>query len=115
MKEFAKKHDAEEEEHTQKRFAGMSEEEKRHQSLNYRKEHEGHDSDATDTANGYKMYGINRNGEPDSEKEVEAANNKSVESDGVENTTYEKDNATNNESESKGTELPIYYTNTLAS
>ena len=97
MKEFVKKHDENDEEKSRKRFDKMSEEEKRRQSINYRKgSQQKHDPDTNGTENGYQMHTINENGELDKDKELSIIKNDSngtniEKSNGIDNETYEKE------------------------
>ena len=102
MKEFVKKHDENDEENSRKRFNKMSEDEKRRQSVNYRKgSQKKHDPDTNGTENGYQMHGINENGELDKEKELSVIKNDSnginiENSNGIDNETYENEKVPSN-------------------
>lgn len=95
MKEFVKKHDADEEVKSRKRFDEMSESEKRRQSVNYRKGSKKEEEHRTNgTENGYQMHEINENGGLDKEKENptienDKNDNHAEKSNGIDNETYE--------------------------
>ena len=126
MKEFIKKHDHDEEEHTRDRFASMSEDEKRRQSINYRHTHE---KDDPETKKGetedYKMHSINQNGGVDKndpedivtyDQPDSTQNKNDNKSNGLENDAYENEGGDNTSNGGvQGTELPVYYNNALAS